>query len=305
MLDNDIMNDNVQTNDINDIIDNNINILLNKEENNMKDTLVLSGGSIKGVAQIGALQCLKDNKYLVNIKNVAGTSAGSMVGMLYCIGYDPLELFRFMKLLDLKKTRKLDPTNIITKYGLDNGDRLILVLEKLLIAKNFPKDITFEQFYKKTQINFIVTGTCVNDKKVCYFSHVEYPNMKVLEAIRISISVPIIFTPHMYENKLYVDGGCIDNYPLQLFSKKIHKVIGIYVSEKMENDVNIKYIEQYFIAIMKCMIEGMTRNDIKIYDQCTVNIKCGYYNEQIEDLIALYDEGYNTTQKKINSGDLG
>jgi len=99
-------------NDINDIITDEINILLNKKKDNIKSILVLSGGAIKGVAQIGALQYLEENNMLKDIKIISATSAGSIVGFLYMIGYTFLELFDFMKIIDMNNTKKINITNI-------------------------------------------------------------------------------------------------------------------------------------------------------------------------------------------------
>src|ERR1700722_13424536 len=121
--------------DINSFLDNEISHLLNRDIKRERDILVLSGGSTKGVAQIGALQCLKKNNMLKNIKTIAATSAGSMTGLLYCAGYQPIELYKFIKWIDLEMVKKLDAQNVITKYGLDDGTRMMLVLKKLIIAK--------------------------------------------------------------------------------------------------------------------------------------------------------------------------
>jgi predicted acylesterase/phospholipase RssA len=120
--------------DINNIIDNKINDILDKKNNKAIDTLVFSGGSIKGIAQLGALQCLLENDIIDidKIKHIAGTSAGAMIGLLLCIGYKPEEVFRFMKLVKLENTRKIDMTNLIKNFGLDNGKRIMLVMKKTI-----------------------------------------------------------------------------------------------------------------------------------------------------------------------------
>ncbi len=298
------MNKQKYQNDINFRIDTDINKLLNKNVKKVKDILVLSGGSIKGISQIGALHCLKKNNMLNNIKNIAATSVGSMVGLLICVGYQPIELFKFMKLLNLSQLKKLNMQNIMTKYGLDDGTRIKLVLKKLINAKGYDSNITFKDFYKKTQINFIVTGACINDKKIHYFSHTEYPEMKVLDAIRISISIPLIFTPCVYEGKIFIDGGCIDNFPIHLFENDIDRVIGIYVSEYRQTVQDIKFLEDYLNNTIQCLFEGITFRDTLSYNKSVIKIKCLYNGESLTDVVSLFDDGYNAAQAKINTGDL-
>ena len=289
--------------DINNIIDNEINILLDKKLSKDIDTLILSGGSIKGIAQLGALHCLLENKIIDmnKIKNIAGTSAGSMVGLLFCIGYNPIEVFKFMKLVKLEKTRHIDMTNLITKFGLDNGQRIMLVLTKLLKSRNYSEDITFKELYDKTFINFTVTGSCINDKKAYYFSHTTYPYMKVLKAIRISMAVPIFFTPVQFENKIFVDGCCLDNYPIHLFNDRLYNVLGLYILDNREYVSNIRCIEDYLGNTINCLLDGMVQKIDGIYKNHTITITCNNFGDTINDVISLFDTGYNSIITKIES----
>jgi NTE family protein len=298
------MNKKVYINDINDILDHEINSMLNKKIDNIKDTLVLSGGSFKGIAQLGALHCLKKNNMLGNIRHIACTSVGAIIGFLYCSGYQPLELFKILKLIDIKKTSNVDAANIVSKYGLDDGKRIVLVIKKLINAKGYQPDITFKEFYTKTSFNLIVTGSCVNDKKAYYFSHTNFPDMKVLEAVRISMSVPIIFTPCIYEGNIFVDGACIDNFPIRLFNDRLNKVIGIHVSEKRKYVAKIKFIEEYLNNTIQCIFEGNMHGETKGYEKQTIMINCAYTSETINDFISMFEDGYTCAQKKLDTGDL-
>ena len=286
--------------DINLILDNEVGSLLNKKREHIKEILVLSGGSIKGVAQLGALHYLKKQNMLNNIKTIAATSAGAGTGMLLCAGYQPMEFFKFVKLLNLKQMKKIEAHNVITRYGLDDGTRLMLVFTKLMAAKGFEDDITFDEFYKRTKINLIITGACVNDKKVYYFSHTNYPSMKVFDAVRISVSVPILFTPCVFEEKIFVDGACIDNFPIHLFDNELDKVIGIYVTDVREVVKEIKFIEDYLINVMQCLFEGLKHRDIRAYQKHIIEIRCTKSSESPADLINMFDEGYDAAHKKYN-----
>lgn len=290
-------------NNINNIIDDDIQNLLGIKKKIQKDTLVLSGGSLKGVAQIGALHCLKQNDLLKNIKNIASTSIGSIVGFLYSIGYQPYELFELMKKINLKMVKKFDITNFISNFGLDDGKGIMLIIKKLMQVKKIDESIRFKDFYIKTGINYIVTGTCLNDKNIYYFSHTNFPNMKVLDAIRISISIPIIFTPVIFEGKTFIDGGCIDNFPIHLFNHKIENVIGIYVTETRNYSENIKCFENFFENTFQCLFEGVAHGSTKGYDKYIIKIKCVNYDESLTSIISLFDDGFNAAAEKIKNGD--
>lgn len=291
--------------DVNQTLDEEIHQILNKTNNKChkqdKEILVLSGGSTKGVAQLGALYWLKKNNYLKNINTIAATSAGSMIGMLYIIGYNPLELFKFIKMIDLEKIKQIDTQNIITNYGFDTGDRMMLVLSKLMNAKNINSDITFNDLFLITKMKFIVTGVCVNEKKVYYFSYNNYPHMKVLDAVRISISIPIMFTPVLFDNKIFIDGACIDNFPIHIFDNDIDRVLGIYVSEKRKIVHDIKHIDEYLSNVIDCLFEGIVHRDTinNIKTGCIINITCSNIGESIIDISSMFDEGYNAAKNKF------
>ena len=190
---------------------------------------------------------------------------------------------------------------------------MILLLKKLLNAKGYDSEISFKNFFKKTKINLIVTGSCINDKKVYYFSHTSFPDMKVLEAVRISISVPIIFTPCIFEGKIFVDGGCIDNFPIQLFLDTIENVIGIHVTETRNYVHEIEFVEEYLKNTIQCLLEGLAQRDTKLHNKHVVHIKCSQSKSELKefkesrysdiDIIDLFDNGFVTTQNKIDAGD--
>lgn len=291
--------------DINIVLDKEINLILNKNvrQYKSKKILVLSGGSLKGFAQLGAMHCLKKYDLLKDIKTIAATSAGTFVGMLYCAGYNPMEMYKFFNLLDMDRCTKIDTNNIMTKYGLDDGSRIILVMSRMLGAKGFSGDVLFDEFYKKTGMTLIITGVCVNDKKVYYFSHTTYPKMKVLDAVRISISIPVVFTPFVYEGKTFVDGGCIDNFPINLFKNNIDETIGIYVTEKRKIVHDIKYIDDYLNNVLQCLYEGITYRDMLSHSKNVIQIRCTDASSTHAAMSCMFDEGYRSALQKINEWD--
>jgi predicted acylesterase/phospholipase RssA len=277
--------------DISSYVNNEINRILDKSDEKVIDTLVLSGGSMKGIAQIGALHYMESKGFLTNIKTIAGTSAGSIIAALIAIGYKPIELYHFFTKLDVKKTVTMSPYNFFKKLGLDDGKRVMLVVKKLFNARLINHRITMAQLYAKTDIELIITGSCVNDKKVYYFSHKTDPNMKVFDALRISISIPIVYTPRKYKDKVFVDGGCIDNYPIAIFDDRLDRVIGIHVSE--DNDVisQIVSIESYLKNTIRCLQTGASVNAIRGYEDRTINITCKS-GEDINHISSMFDKGY-------------
>lgn len=237
-----------------------------------KTKLILSGGGIKGISHIGAMQALADYGNINSITTIAGTSVGAVMGCLFVIGYSPKELYDFTMMFDLTKMGNISLDGITNKHGLDDGNKIIFVLGQMFENLGLKQEITFKELFEKTKKTFIVTSSCMNDKKCHYFSHVLSPNMSVLKAIRMSMSIPIYFTPVKYEEKTYIDGGCIDNYPIQLFQDELDSVIGFYLADNFEYIQEIDNIESVIVNIWSCMMAGITANSLKGYEKYSVKI---------------------------------
>lgn len=266
-----------------------------------KKIIVLSGGGIKGISFIGALQFLHEYNILSNIHTFAGTSVGSLILFLIIIGYSPNDLYELIKVLDLNKLKKVSVSLFLESFGLDSGDGIIKTMIKLLHSKNMKHDITFNELFKLTNKTFIVSSVNVNEQKVKYLSHLTYPNMPVIQAVRMSISIPFVFTPVLFEKCLYVDGGCIDNFPISLFLDKKDELIGICVNDtSLKSD--IKSIYDYAINVIYCVLNGITDTIVKIHEKYVININIENTNAIEFDISLntkkyLYETGYNATLK--------
>jgi NTE family protein len=291
-------------NNMNNHIDDKLNIFLGKHNaRSIKTILILSGGGIKGIAHIGAMKSLDDNNVLRGIKTFVGTSVGGILAVMYCAGYSPDEMFNFIDVLDLSKLKNINPSGLLNDYGLDNGHKLEFVLIKLLEAKNINPGITFSELYKKTGIHVILATVCLNDKQVHYLSHLSTPDLSIITACRMTSSIPIYFVPVQYKEKSYVDGACIDNYPIQLFENRLDEVIGVYLTETKEFTKEIKHMEDFLFNLIQCFLEGITCNSIKGFEKQTILISLppsgGIMNLNITGCVKkdLFDRGIRAGNK--------
>jgi len=255
---------------INHILDDKINILLGKSDKKNKTILVLSGGGVKGIAHMGALKSLEKRNMLCGFKTIIGTSVGSLIGLLHSIGYSPDEMYDFIELLDISKLRNLDASSLLEDFGLDNGKKLEVVLVKLLEAKSIKANITFGELYEKTNINLIFTTVCLNDKQIHYLSHTYTPDLDILTACRMTSSIPIYFVPVKYKNKMYIDGACMENYPIQLFENRLDECVGICLIDGNEYTSELKNIEDYLYCLIGCFFEGIVQNSINRFIKQTI-----------------------------------
>jgi NTE family protein len=238
-----------------------------------KSILVLSGGSLKGIAHIGVLKALKEKNILKNINTIAGTSIGGIIGCLHIIGYSPEELEEFVNEFDFLLVRDIKIDKLLTTFGIDDGKKLEYVFSSLFKMKEFSDDITLNELYDKTKIELIMPTICLNEKKLCYLSYKNYPNLRVITALRMTSSIPFWFVPVIYENKSYIDGGLMNNYPISIFDKDKKKVIGVFLNEERHTNENINNIETFLFDTLECIFEGVSRSLIGRYVKQTIELK--------------------------------
>ena len=192
--------------------------------------LVLSGGAARGLAHIGVLKALEEQG--VQIDAIAGTSMGAVIGGLYAAGYSVDELEKLALELDWQQVlsddpqredipfrRKQDDRDFLVKrklsfrddgslglpLGVIQGQNLALLLERLLVHASDIRD------FDRLPIPFRAVATDIaNDKKVIFRSG------HLPQAIRASMSIPAVFAPVEIDGRLLVDGGMVDNVPMDV-----------------------------------------------------------------------------------------
>ena len=198
-----------------------------KDRNDLKVALVLSGGGAKGYAHLGVLRVLE--KEDIKIDYIAGTSIGALVGTLYSIGYSIDEIEKVLDNLNIESFLEsgadltgldLDKKETLKKYsfyinfdnelnyslpkGLRETEELYLVVKNLL--KNYENIKNFDSF----PIPLRVVATNLNTGETKSFS--EGDIAKILTA---SMAIPTIFEPVEVNGALYVDGLVSRNLPVE------------------------------------------------------------------------------------------
>jgi predicted acylesterase/phospholipase RssA len=164
--------------------------------------LAFGGGLPFGAAAIGVIDVFEQHG--IRIDCLAGTSMGSIIGLLYAYGYTPRELERHFE--DFFKVKRLLPILLrdvrLRRSGFVQGNHIIKTLGKLI-----PESTTFEDL----RIPFAVPAA-----DLLTGQEVVFRSGPVLPAIRASISMPGIFTPVEYDGTYLVDGAMISPIPVHL-----------------------------------------------------------------------------------------
>lgn len=279
---------------------------MNNSNNNIinihkKKILVLSAGGNLGIAMLGALHYIDQLGYIDNFTTFIGSSVGAIISFLLCIGYKPLEIYKIVKNLDLNKMYNISILKFIKKFGFCDSSEIDNVCIDLLKKKNINQNITFKQLKKFSGKSLYICTVNVNQQKYCFFSYKTSPDMKILDALKMSYSIPFIFTPVLFNNEYYIDGGCLLYYPIILSKKNLDKTFGIFLYSKRIPISHISSIQQYIQNLYSLFYYIIQHNKVNHnYNQITLkisfskNINLFSFNPS-----KLFNIGYICAQKNI------
>lgn len=279
--------------------------------------LVLSGGGAKGIAHIGVIQALEDHE--VTIDCIAGTSMGAIVGSLYAMGYSPSEMMALIKspeFADWSQGRinqeytyymlEQQPSPALTHINLGFNDSIntTSILPTSLINP-IPMSFGFMELFGPS------TAQCRGDFDRlfvpfrCVYSDV-YNKHKVVvshgdlgDAVRASMSFPLVFKPIEIDGVLAYDGGIYDNFPVDVMRQdfKPDIMIGVDVSAP-----NAKPSPNDLMAQVEDMI--MQKSDYNLPADEGIRIKLDLERFSLLDFQqadSIYAIGYRHAEAMIDS----
>ena len=276
-------------------INQNINSIINNIDikQNKKNILILSGGSFKGFAYIGVLKALKKLNLLNDLNIFIGTSVGSIFSLLLSLNSCIEEIEEFINKINF------NIKNLYCNYGLNDGSTIINLLISFLNKKNFNQNLTFKELYERTNNILIVNSSNITKKINEVFDYLLTPDMEILKAVRMSISVPFIFSHVKFNNCLYVDGGIINSFMYIWAIKNRYKkdnIIGVLLNDKLNKDQNYNfysYLMDIYYSLYSNQTEELNLNEI-------INIEidnCSISKTNISDIEKnkMIELGFNKT----------
>ncbi|WP_298950961.1 patatin-like phospholipase family protein [uncultured Nonlabens sp.] len=249
----------------------------------MKIGIALSGGGVRGIAHAGVIKALQEHD--ITVHHVTGTSAGALVGALYAMGIDVDHIFNFFEQSNLFHPRKF----AFRQAGFINSSVFIENLSPYIPENNF----------KCLKTPLSVTATDLNTGKLKVFKEGE-----LYKAILASAAFPGIFTPIEIDGNLYVDGGVINNFPIDLLDDCDLK-IGSYVNKVDQKSRKLKH--SYDVASRAYAINQYHQDKIK-FTQCDLLIEpdelgnYGLFN--FKALREIFEIGYKTASRELEKTDV-
>ena len=208
--------------------------------------LVLSGGGAKGLAHIGVLKAIEQAG--VRIDYIGGTSTGAIVGALYASGYTATQLDEMFKAVDFSKliqdevprraktfyekdesikyalTLPFDGFKIAFPTGLSKGQNIYNLFSKLTMHVNDFRD------FSKLPIPFFCVATNAENGEMVLLENGYLPR-----AVSASGALPTLFSPVVIDDMILIDGGVVNNYPVdELRAKGIDIIIGVDVQDDIK-----------------------------------------------------------------------
>lgn len=209
--------------------------------------LVLSGGGAKGLAHIGTLKII--DSLGIKIDHIAGTSMGAIVGSLYASGYTGKQLDSIFKTIDFDKIISDDiPRKSKTFYERRNTERYAVTLPFKDFKVQLPSSLS-----KGQNIYDLLSRLLAHVKDVEDFNQLPIPFLCIAteittgeeivldsgylpKAVNASGALPSLFAPVEIDGRLLIDGGVIDNYPIEkLKAKGVDIIIGVDVQDDLKS----------------------------------------------------------------------
>ena len=191
------------------------------------ENLIFEGGGVKGIAYVGVFQELQDREIIGNIKRVGGTSAGAINAVLLSLGYslqetrDILMELDFNNFMDDSWGLVRDAKRLFEEFGLYKGDFFKQWIGDRIREKTGNENATFNEFKNKGFLDLYLIGSNLSTGFSEVFSCEHTPRMRVVDAVRISMSIPLFFAAiRNMRSDVYVDGGLFNNYPIKLFDRE-------------------------------------------------------------------------------------
>ncbi len=246
--------------------------------------IVLSGGGIRALAHLGALDVLDKKGLLKNVKEYIGVSAGAFVAFSILIGYTIGELKMLCSVFDFGLLRNLDPEAALefpTSFGFDNGENLVKLLHSLLRIKKLPVTLTFGDWKLSHPDGPFLRcfATDLYTTQPREFSSNLTPTVSFVDALRASMSLPGYFTPvkDPLTSHMLVDGGILHNFPLAFLPPSQRETaLGLSFSYSHLQVSEIPNLLTFFSQIFACYYIPRTYSlHIQHPDKCIV-IPCGH-----------------------------
>ena len=279
----------------------------------MKLGLALSGGGIRGAVHIGVLKAFEENNIKIDI--IGGTSSGSLVAALYAMGYSPIHIYELFKRYG-KEITNVGASSIINGVGgyiVKKKFNISGISDGKAIEELYNEFASRKNIFKMSDIKMpiVIPAIDIGDGKEYVFTNRKskksnkiynkyITDIPIGSAVRASSSFPGVFCPYEYKKHIFLDGGTINNIPVdEVFAQGADRVITVkFEPIKINNQSNVMDIVLRTIDIMgnKIIEDEVKKSDYIL--EIPTDDEIGFLDSnQIE---KCYEFGYKETINKMD-----
>ena len=273
--------------------------------------LVIGGGGAGGYSVYGAMKYLSKKEYwdIKNIESIYSTSIGAYLAIMISLGYNWDWLDDYLIKRPWEKVIPFKPEQIANFWnnkGILDENIASLILGPLLVAKELTNETTLQELYNHNNIAIHIYATNLNANvptkiDISYKTH---PDLLVCKAVAMSSAIPMLFTPVFDASNCYIDGGFLNNFPLDSCIENVENIDEI-LAFKISSIVEMANIQQdsglydYLYYLISGMTSLITSENKQEHIENIVN--CQLDNNNYSDWSsALIDS--DTRQNMIDSG---
>ncbi len=246
--------------------------------------ICLSGGGALGFAHIGVLQALNENGIFPEA--ISGSSMGAIIGTLYAADFTPSEMLQLIKEDKLYKITNLmnfKPT--FWKSGLSDHSTVHSVFEELI------PDDSFDSL-------FIPMHICVSNLNTAEWE-IKNSGSDLSKWVAASASIPGVFDPYEHNGITYVDGGLLNNLPIEPLVESCEKVIAVDVLPYSLKNRNLKQKEIVVESIRASLHQNSNKNRDRADYLIEPRAVETYHEFDFEQYLYIYKSGYQSVTQNI------
>lgn len=246
--------------------------------------LVLGPASMGIFALIGGLKARESQ--LVDVQEISGSSAGSILTLFLAVGMSVDEILETTVSINISNFFKIKLGSFFTKFGFVDMQPIRKKLVDICGS-----DPTFDDL----EMKIYISAFCLNTSETVYFSKDSHPDMKVIDAVCMSMAVPFIFSCGTYMDKTYVDGGMKEEYPLTPFlDKKPYEItcMKVIINQIYQEDINTPRL--FVETLVRSALSNREKYE-KPVEELEINIgdtNIFDFSMSYEEKIRLFNTGY-------------
>lgn len=213
--------------------------------------LVFSGGGVRGYSYAGVLcELAASGVNFAALEGAGGTSIGALFALAVVSGWTPPEIVAELTQRDVKQLLSLDLLTLWSQYGIDRGDKVRKYLNDVILARSGARGFTMAELHARTGKRLVMIACDLNNNAELVLDHVSAPDLPVADACFMSMAVPGLFAPFVYKERLCVDGGMKNNFPLDHFP--VDTTLGVRVC--WGHAAALDSVDQVMARVVYCIL---------------------------------------------------